>query len=131
MPAAGRLSGERHGTTAGCGGDGCGRCVEIKERVAFRDLHEALQVLGVGHIADMAAEASGLGGALLGIDGPGDPAPVQAAWQAIARGHDAQQRPLVMVMFVSPSAVQRFFAGRPSGLAGVRGRAGPPAGLHQ
>jgi len=52
---------------------------------------------------------------LLGIDGPADPAPVQAAWQTIAVGQDAQQRPLAMVMFVSPSAVQRFFEARPPG----------------
>jgi len=54
---------------------------------------------------------------LLGIADPTDPAPVQAAWQAIARGRDDQQRPLAMVMFVSPSAVQRFFAQRPAGQA--------------
>ncbi len=53
---------------------------------------------------------------LLGIADPADPAPVQAAWQTIARGIDPQQRPLAMVMFVSPSAVQRFFAQRPPGL---------------
>ena len=52
---------------------------------------------------------------LLGIDGPADPAPVQAAWATIARGCDDQQRPLAMVMFVSPSAVQRFFDQRPTG----------------
>lgn len=54
---------------------------------------------------------------LLGIDAPADPAVVQAAWQAIARGQDAAGRPLAMVMFVSPSAVQRFFDQRPAGLA--------------
>ena len=54
---------------------------------------------------------------LLGIDGPADPAPVQAAWASIARGCDGQQRPLSMVMFVSPSAVQRFFEQRPAGQA--------------
>lgn len=54
---------------------------------------------------------------LLGIDGPADLAPVQAAWASIARGCDAQQRPLVMAMFVSPSAVQRFFEQRPAGQA--------------
>lgn len=52
---------------------------------------------------------------LLGIDGPADPAPVQAAWATIARGCDDQQRPLAMVMFVSPSAVQRFFDQQPAG----------------
>jgi uroporphyrinogen-III synthase len=54
---------------------------------------------------------------LLGIDGPADPAPVQAAWAVIARGCDDQQRPLAMVMFVSPSAVRRFFEHRPAGQA--------------
>lgn len=54
---------------------------------------------------------------LLGIADPADPAPVQAAWQSIGRGMDQQRRPLVMVMFVSPSAVQRFFAQRPASLA--------------
>lgn len=61
-------------------------------------------------------QALGLGASafpLLGIDGPADPAPVRAAWQAIARGQDAAGRPLAMVMFVSPSAVQRFFDRRP------------------
>lgn len=56
---------------------------------------------------------------LLGIDDPADPAPVQAAWHAIARGQDEAARPLAMVMFVSPSAVQRFFAAMPRVLAGV------------
>lgn len=69
-----------------------------------------------------AARLQGLGLAastfpLLGIDGPGDPAPVHAAWQAIACGQDDAGRPLVMVMFVSPSAVQRFFDRRPASLA--------------
>ncbi|HOB95597.1 MAG TPA: uroporphyrinogen-III synthase [Aquabacterium sp.] len=54
---------------------------------------------------------------LLGIDAPADAAPVHAAWQAIVRGQDAAGRPLAVVMFVSPSAVQRFFAQRPVGLA--------------
>jgi uroporphyrinogen-III synthase len=54
---------------------------------------------------------------LLGIDGPADPAPVQAAWASIGRGCDDRQRPLAMVMFVSPSAVQRFFDQRPAGQA--------------
>jgi uroporphyrinogen-III synthase len=53
---------------------------------------------------------------LLGIDGPADPAPVQAAWATIGQGTDAAGRPLAMVMFVSPSAVQRFFDQRPPGL---------------
>jgi uroporphyrinogen-III synthase len=66
---------------------------------------------------------------LLGIDGPGDPAPVQAAWQAIARGHDDQQRPLAMVMFVSPSAVQRFFASQPAGIAWPAGLVAAAPGL--
>ncbi len=54
---------------------------------------------------------------LLGIDGPVDLAPVHAAWQAIAQGHDDAGRPLAVVMFVSPSAVQRFFDQRPAVLA--------------
>ena len=51
---------------------------------------------------------------LLGIDGPADTAPVRAAWQMILRGVDAGGRPLAMVMFVSPSAVQRFFDQQPA-----------------
>jgi uroporphyrinogen-III synthase len=54
---------------------------------------------------------------LLGIDAPAEPAAVHAAWQLVVRGADDQQRPLAMVMFVSPSAVQRFFALRPADLA--------------
>ena len=45
---------------------------------------------------------------LLGIDGPADPAPVHQAWLHLP----AQ----AVVMFVSPSAVQRFFALRPGGM---------------
>jgi len=45
---------------------------------------------------------------LLGIDAPADLAPVHAAW------HQLPQQ--AVVMFVSPSAVQRFFAVRPAGL---------------
>ncbi len=45
---------------------------------------------------------------LLGIDGPADPAPVRQAWLHLP----AQ----AVVMFVSPSAVQRFFALRPGGM---------------
>ncbi len=66
---------------------------------------------------------------LLGIDGPADPAPVQAAWQAIARGTDSAQRPLAVVMFVSPSAVQRFFAQRPEGMAWPPGLLAAAPGL--
>lgn len=54
---------------------------------------------------------------LLGIDAAADTAPVQAAWATIARGCDDQRRPLAMVMFVSPSAVQRFFDQQPAGQA--------------
>jgi uroporphyrinogen-III synthase len=61
---------------------------------------------------------------LLGIDGPADVAPVQAAWQDIHRGQDDAGRPLAMVMFVSPSAVQRFFAGRPAAPPGLDWPAG-------
>ena len=46
---------------------------------------------------------------LLGIAAPADLAPVHAAWH-----HLGQQ---AVVMFVSPSAVQQFFAVRPVGLA--------------
>ena len=52
---------------------------------------------------------------LLGIAEPADLAPVHAAWQAIDRGRDDADRAVVMVMFVSPSAVQRFFASQPAG----------------
>jgi uroporphyrinogen-III synthase len=54
---------------------------------------------------------------LLGIDGPTDTQAVDAAWQQIAAERDADGRPLVMVMFVSPSAVQRFIERRPPGLS--------------
>jgi len=46
---------------------------------------------------------------LLGIAGPADADAVHAAWQRVA-----QQ---ALVMFVSPSAVERFFALRPAALA--------------
>ena len=46
---------------------------------------------------------------LLGIEAPADVAPVHAAWHRLS-----QQ---AVVMFVSPTAVQRFFAVRPAGLA--------------
>jgi len=70
---------------------------------------------------------------LLGIDGPADPAPVRAAWQAIARGQDDARRPLAMVMFVSPSAVQRFFDQQPAGQAWPAGvlAAAPGLGTRQ
>ena len=48
---------------------------------------------------------------LLGIAAPADLAPVHAAWR-----HLGQQ---AVVMFVSPSAVQQFFAERPADLAGL------------
>lgn len=58
---------------------------------------------------------------LIGIAPPDDPAPVQAAWQALAG--------TTLVMFVSPNAVQHFFALRPPGApwpAGVlAGSTGP------
>ena len=44
---------------------------------------------------------------LLAIDDAVDPAPVQAAWAALPR--------FALAMFVSPSAVDRFFAARPAG----------------
>lgn len=46
---------------------------------------------------------------LLGIAGPADPAPVHQAWHSLPTQ--------AVVMFVSPSAVDRFFALRPPGLA--------------
>jgi uroporphyrinogen-III synthase len=46
---------------------------------------------------------------LLGIAAPADAALVRAAWQQLAQH--------ALVMFVSPSAVERFFALRPVGLA--------------
>jgi len=46
---------------------------------------------------------------LLAISGPADPAAVRAAWQQLAQ--------MSLVMFVSPSAVDRFMALRPPGLA--------------
>ena len=46
---------------------------------------------------------------LLGIDGPADPRPVIDAWAQLPRQ--------ALAMFVSPSAVDRFFALRPTGAA--------------
>lgn len=46
---------------------------------------------------------------LIGIHAPADAAPVRAAWAALA-GYR-------MAMFVSPNAVEQFFALRPAGLA--------------
>ncbi len=54
---------------------------------------------------------------LLGISDPADSAPVHAAWQTIARRSQGAEAALAMVMFVSPNAVERFFALRPKGLA--------------
>ena len=68
---------------------------------------------------------------LLGIAPPADPAPVRAAWAVLAGtatdtatcnatghhpSHESARLPAV-VMFVSPSAVDRFFALRPAGRA--------------
>lgn len=47
---------------------------------------------------------------LLGIEAADDPAPVDAAWRALA-GADAP----AMLVFVSPNAVERFFARCPAG----------------
>lgn len=49
---------------------------------------------------------------LLAIDGPGDAGAVHAAWRRLAA-----PGALAVVMFVSPSAVARFFALRPMGQA--------------
>jgi uroporphyrinogen-III synthase len=46
---------------------------------------------------------------LIGIEGPADPLAVVAAWRTLARQS--------LVVFVSPNAVERFFALRPSGAA--------------
>jgi uroporphyrinogen-III synthase len=56
---------------------------------------------------------------LIAIDGPPDPAALEAAWRSLpARA---------LVVFVSPNAVTRFFAARPSGCAWPPGlRAGAP-----
>jgi uroporphyrinogen-III synthase len=52
---------------------------------------------------------------LMGIAAPADPAPVHAAWQSIAQSGGAGET-LALVMFVSPNAVDRFFALRPAGV---------------
>jgi uroporphyrinogen-III synthase len=49
---------------------------------------------------------------LMGIAAPADAAPVHAAWQSIAQPGLAGET-LALVMFVSPNAVDRFFALRP------------------
>ena len=72
---------------------------------------------------------------LLGIAPPTDPAPVRAAWVGLAGGakqyatpsampsttpstaDDGSAAPPAVVMFVSPSAVDRFFALKPVGMA--------------
>lgn len=48
---------------------------------------------------------------LLGIEAAGDPAPVDAAWRALVA------RAPAMAVFVSPNAVEQFFARRPAGVA--------------
>lgn len=56
---------------------------------------------------------------LIGIAPPIDAAPVRAAWQALARRD--------LVVFVSPNAVEQFFALRPAGLEWpTTARAGSP-----
>lgn len=69
----------------------------------------------VARLAALGLQAGAL--PLLGIDGPADADAVDAAWQQIAAGRDAAGRALAAVMFVSPSAVQRFFDRRPPALA--------------
>ncbi len=59
---------------------------------------DALRALGVDAVALP----------LIGIGPPADAAPVHAAWRALADQ--------ALVVFVSPNAVQRFFAERPPGL---------------
>ena len=54
---------------------------------------------------------------LLGISDAADPVPVRAGWQRIARRAQGGEAMLAMVMFVSPIAVERFFALRPAGQA--------------
>jgi uroporphyrinogen-III synthase len=54
---------------------------------------------------------------LLGIAGPADEAPVHAAWQSLAQPGNAGDEAPALVMFVSPSAVERFFQLRPAGAA--------------
>lgn len=58
---------------------------------------------------------------LIGIGPPADPAAVQAAWLSLAG--------CALVVFVSPNAVQRFFAARPAGVgwpaATLAGSTGP------
>lgn len=49
---------------------------------------------------------------LLGIAGPADPDAVRGAWRRLASPADADAP--AVVMFVSPSAVERFFALRPA-----------------
>lgn len=65
-----------------------------------------LQVLGVPAVALP----------LMGIEAPADPAPVHDAWRAIIRADAAGSDALALVMFVSPNAVDRFFALRPAGV---------------
>lgn len=52
---------------------------------------------------------------LLGIADAADTAPVRAAWRAITEAGADRGDALALVMFVSPNAVERFFALRPPG----------------
>lgn len=61
----------------------------------------------VGRLRDAGFDAAAL--PLLGIRAADDAAPVDAAWRALATGAPA------MLVFVSPNAVERFFARRPAG----------------
>ena len=68
----------------------------------------AAQALGwVQRLREQGVDAAAL--PLIGIAPPADPAPVVAAWQALAAHR--------LVVFVSPNAVEQFFALRPAGLA--------------
>ncbi len=64
---------------------------------------EALRTLGVDAVALP----------LIGIGPPADTGPVRAAWQSLAT--------CALAVFVSPNAVQRFFAERPAGVAWPEG----------
>ncbi len=85
--------------TAGHGDDRLPTVLVTRPQPQADEWVSALQALGLRAVAMP----------LLGIEAPADLAPVQAAWHRLS-----QQ---AVVMFVSPSAVQRFFAVCPDGLA--------------
>jgi uroporphyrinogen-III synthase len=98
VPAASAASAANANAGAGADVGATPSVVVTRPQPQADDWVAALHRLGVGAAALP----------LLGIAGPADEGAVHLAWQQLARQ--------VLVMFVSPSAVERFFALRPTGL---------------